>query len=82
MPGAPSVETSLGRADSGVNPKHSLEFTLARLNGQNRGVSAEFSASQLSGFKRLGLERALAHAVGLKYVSKEFAAKRYRELNP
>ncbi len=80
MPDAANVETSLGRTEAQGTPRTSVEFTLAQLNGQNRGVSAEFSAAQLAGgFKRLGLQRSLAHMVGLRHVSKEFAAKLLRQ---
>lgn len=76
----PSIETSLGRVDGGSTEHTSIEFTLAQLNGQSRGVSAEFSAAQLAGgFKRLSLERSLAELVGLRHVSKEFAAKLLRQ---
>ncbi len=83
MPGSPSIETSMGRANSQGTPKISIESTLARQNSQTRGVSAEFSAAQLAGgFKRLGLERSMSELVGLRHVSKEFAAKLYRLANP
>ena len=76
---AVNVETSLGRTEAQGTPLTSKEFSLAQLNGQNRGVSAEFSAAQLAGgFKRLGLESSLASMVGLRYVSREFAAKLLR----
>ncbi len=74
-----SAETSLGRVNGGSTEHTSIEFTLAQINGQSRGVSAEFSAAQLAGgFKRLGLERALSEIVGLRHVSREFAAKQAR----
>ncbi|MEK0326660.1 MAG: hypothetical protein QQN63_13260, partial [Nitrosopumilus sp.] len=64
--------------NSGVHA--SLEHILAQLNGQSRSVSAEFSAAQLvnTNFRYIGLERSLSELVGLKHVSKEFAAKLLR----
>ena len=76
---AANVETSLGRTEAQGTPLTSKEFTLAQLNGQNRGVSAEYSAAQLAGgFRYLGLERSLSIMVGLRHVSREFAAKQLR----
>ncbi len=76
----PAIEISLGRTETENSPLVSKEFTLAQLDGRTRGVSAEFSAAQLvnSNFRFLGLERSLSELVGLKHVSKEFAAKLLR----
>lgn len=76
----PAIETSLGKTETENSPLVSKEFTLAQLDGRTRGVSAEFSAAQLvnTNFRFLSLERSLSELVGLKHVSKEFAAKLLR----
>ncbi len=80
MSGTPGAEVSLGRTEGNSTPRTSKEFSLAQLNGQSRGVSAEFSAAKLAvNGKYLGLERSMAILVGLRHVSKEYSAKLLRQ---
>src|SRR3990167_5420162 len=73
-----SVITGGGNGGGGgVGDKsQSLESSLARLAGINRGVAKEFSLGQLVGTSRISLESTLGRLAGMRgRTSAEFAAK-------